>query len=205
MSLCEDCQKVSLTRLREQDIALKEDLATLILSAQNGCTFCTMCWTRLQQDCNVNTINMHLKEEWTEPSADRKVWLNLWLHEDGTHKFVNGDGSHILVSSGRFTTRVNEPGTGTTLYSRLSLFADPGKHEDNHSHLRPSSLVASRQQGSKASSRKILYGVAKPRSAYKMDKGNAIGLSEESPSLWWLQRSNHAYPRHRLGLLTRQV
>jgi hypothetical protein len=126
--LCVDCEKLTIDTLRDQEVPLKENLAALIDSARNGCTFCSMCWTQFQKDCTSDTIQRHLRGDFgpIEKSADWRIYLNAELHENGGWYSSNSKGSHVQISSGRFPHYENEPGTGTTLYTHLSVFADPG-------------------------------------------------------------------------------
>ncbi|EXJ76898.1 hypothetical protein A1O3_10055 [Capronia epimyces CBS 606.96] len=128
MKLCSDCEKLTIKALQDDDVPLKDNLATLIVSARNGCSFCSMCWARFQKDCTPETIQRHLRGEFEpgENSMDWKIYLQAELHERGGHFWLNGKGSHIQISSGRFPRYSSEPGTGTRLYTHLSVFADPG-------------------------------------------------------------------------------
>ncbi|KAK5270847.1 hypothetical protein LTR96_004125 [Exophiala xenobiotica] len=82
--LCVDCEKLTIDTLRDQEVPLKEDLAALIDSARNGCTFCSMCWIQFQKDCSSDTIQRHLRGDFgpSEKSADWRIYLNAELHEN---------------------------------------------------------------------------------------------------------------------------
>lgn len=130
MSLCLDCQKVTIEALRDHDVPIKDNLAALIASAERGgCSFCSMCWTALQQGCQPAEIERHIRGEFLphEQSTDWKIWISPLLQEFGIGAMKTGMGSHLLVSSGHFPRTVNEPGAGTSVYAHLSVFADPGE------------------------------------------------------------------------------
>lgn len=95
--LCIDCEKLSLDALRDHDVPLKENLAALIDSATDGCSFCSLCWTQFQKDCTSDKIQRHLRGEFvsSEKSSDWRIYLNAELHEHAAWHWSNGEGSHI--------------------------------------------------------------------------------------------------------------
>ncbi len=136
MALCSDCGMLfGIEGLRYGDILLKEDLAELIASAEDGCRFCQMCWASFQEQCEQEMIENHLRLLPDELLRDSDVKIHVSMRFDelrynddkelcDSRTFSN---CRLAISTGPINAAPDDYTLQLKLEAELSVFADPGK------------------------------------------------------------------------------
>jgi hypothetical protein len=98
MPLCQRCTILTIDEIVDNDVLFHANLGALKSSAEQGCEFCSLCWSTLQST-NRAQLDSLLRDEsaWTEG----KEWTpSMWLR--GLHFFDRGrSGARIHVSCGK--------------------------------------------------------------------------------------------------------
>ncbi|KAJ6444515.1 heterokaryon incompatibility protein [Purpureocillium lavendulum] len=99
MALCERCVDLTVYDFYDRPIVFHPDLATLKSKADEGCPFCSLCWSSLLRTANRSLLDKLLRGESAWDAGER--WTpTIWLM--GAHFHTNGSaGAHIEVCVGK--------------------------------------------------------------------------------------------------------
>ncbi|KAK0721850.1 heterokaryon incompatibility protein-domain-containing protein [Lasiosphaeria miniovina] len=123
MALCSKCSTLVLVDLWNNDVVFHENLQALVQSAEQGCAFCRLCWTRIQQDCAPADVQLCLAAlSLGSQISDVAIYITGELHPVG---LVPNEPSQLYVSCGKMPGKVGDL-TTNGLFTRLHIFAEPG-------------------------------------------------------------------------------
>ncbi|KAH8706190.1 heterokaryon incompatibility protein-domain-containing protein [Ilyonectria robusta] len=99
MPLCQRCSLLTIEELVENFVLFHPNLSALKASAENGCDFCSLCWSTLYKSTIHTQLDSLLRGESAWPEGEK--WTpSIWLY--GGHFIFNGSsGTYIDVSCGQ--------------------------------------------------------------------------------------------------------
>ena len=180
MGRCKLCERISVELLDDNDVEFHKDIASLKRSVDSGCDFCTLCWTRFEDDCSKKILDACLQGKPPSDDVADGGWVpQMYLRgEFPDMRFADRPTSwdvtsKIWVSCGRFM----EENVGLGMYVHLRLFAAPGKSRQASGCGQASFHGLSRRLN--------LFQRPQPRGAY----GAACRRETEIPSSLYRMRS----------------
>ncbi|CAM1508933.1 Fc.00g026720.m01.CDS01 [Cosmosporella sp. VM-42] len=134
MSFCDFCTNLTVSQLDDNDILFKPNLNALRLSATAGCSYCILCFTRIQEDWSTKYVSALLNGDIPEGYTGDVWYPNLWLRGQfarGRSGYGAGmeEGCCIWLSCGKMQSFEGEEGsnkTGLGLVARLAIYATDG-------------------------------------------------------------------------------